>query len=243
MDSNDQLLRKRFEELYDRAQSYGCAVYSDFLTLDEQSVLKEIYRDAVLVGGYETAERRIARFGDSYGAEDPLNWIKIAPKSQKFADKLTHRDFLGTLIGLGLKRSVLGDIIIYENCGYLCCIDSVTDFIISTLDRVKHTTVECTLIDVPPTESVQLPDKVSVVVSSERLDALVAEVFDLSRSESRKYFDRELVFVNGRCASKPEREAEIGSIVSVRGLGRFIYEGPDRITPKGRMRVFIRRFR
>ncbi len=243
METNDIQLKKRFSELAARAESGGYAVYSDFLTLAEQDVLTEMHLGAELVGGYGTAERRLAVFGEAWGAEPPAVWLCIEPVAQKFADELTHRDFLGAVVGLGLHREVLGDIIICENRGYLYCLDTIAPFIAESLTQVKRTTVRVRQVDAPPEVSVALPEKTSFVVSSERLDGVVAAVFDLSRSESQKLFEHELVFVNSRSARKLTAEPKPGDIVSVRGRGRFVYEGIERETKKGRLRVAVRLFR
>ena len=130
MENDIRQLKKRFEELEDRAETRGYAVYSDFLTLAEQDVLLSAVPCAELIGGYIAAERKIACFGESYGAEPPCVWIKIAPRQQKFADKLTHRDFLGSLLGLGIKRELLGDIILEEDdCGGYRVIDEYREVI------------------------------------------------------------------------------------------------------------------
>ncbi len=242
MELNDTQLKKRFSELASRAESWGCAVYSDFLTLAEQDVLTEMHLPVELVGGCERAERRIAVFGESRGAPPPTVWLCIEPIAQKFADTLTHRDFLGSTVGLGLHREVLGDIIICENCGYLYCLDSIAPFIEENLTQVKHTAVRVKQVDAPPDAGLALPDRTSFVVSSERLDGVVAAVFDLSRAESQRLFEHEQVFVNSRSAKKLTAEPKAGDIVSVRGHGRFIYEGIERETKKGRLRVAVRRF-
>ena len=240
MENDIRQLKKRFEELYDRAETRGYAVYSDFLTLAEQDVLLSSVPCAELIGGYIAAERKIACFGEAYGAEPPCVWIKIAPRQQKFADKLTHRDFLGSLLGLGIKRELLGDIIIYENEGYLYCLESISGFITDSLTQVKRTTVECTTVDAPPETSTGIPDESVMTVASCRLDALVSEVFNLSRSQSSELFAAELVFVNARVAKKPAAEPNEGDIISVRGKGRFIYTGAMGETKKGRLRVGVR---
>ena len=85
-------------------------------------------------GGYEDAERVIVRFGseDELGYEEayPITLLRIAPLQSKFADDLTHRDFLGSLMNLGIERDVLGDLLINEKCAYLFCKESVADYII-----------------------------------------------------------------------------------------------------------------
>ena len=242
MEINDVQLKKRFCELSARADEGSYAVYSDFLTLAEQDVLSQTSLRFELVGGYGNAERRLAVFGETWGAPPPAVWLCIEPLSQRFADALTHRDFLGSVVGLGLHREVLGDIIVHENRGFLYCLDTVAPFICENLTQVKRTAVRVTSVDSPPDVSTSLPEKSFFVVSSERLDAVVAAVFDLSRAESQRFFDRELVFINSRLARKPEASPRVGDVVSVRSCGRFIYEGIERETKKGRLRVAVRVF-
>jgi len=240
MENDIRQLKKRFVELYDRAETRGYAVYSDFLTLSEQDILLSTVTTVELIGGYAAAERKIACFGESYGAEPPCVWLKIEPRQQKFADKLTHRDFLGSLLGLGIKRELLGDIIVYENCGYLYCLESISGFITDSLTSVKRTSVECKTVDAPPENSTGLPEESVMTVASARLDALISEVFNLSRSQSAELFAAELVFVNSRTARKPAAEPNEGDMISVRGKGRFIYVGSLGETKKGRLRVSVR---
>ena len=244
----EKLLSKRFAELSARACSRGVYEYSDFLSLASQDILfkTRLSGEVRLVGGYDTAERRIACFLPDecyYEEEPPVAYIQIEPISQKFADSLTHRDFLGALIGLGIKRDVLGDIIIHENCGYLICKEEISDYIEDTLAKVKHTDVKCRKIYELPKVSVELPDLSYAVISSERMDSIVAAAFNLSRSDSQELFERERVFVSGRLTQSLTVSPKAGDIISVRGFGRFIYEGVERETKKGRLRVKIRVFK
>ena len=102
-----------------------------------------------LAGGYDAAERKLACFGDEelcgYVEDPPICCIRIEPVNAKFSDALTHRDFLGSVMGLGLKREVLGDIVLEDNCGYLFCHDTVAPYIIEQLNQVRHTTVRCSV--------------------------------------------------------------------------------------------------
>ena len=113
-------IQKRFEELSSRAANRYYTTFSDFLNMEEQSELLALRLNSPfrLYGGYDGAERCIAAFGDECNeCQFPISFIKIEPSSKKFADKLTHRDFLGSLMGLGIKRETLGDIIIKDNTG------------------------------------------------------------------------------------------------------------------------------
>ena len=245
---DEKLLAKRLSELSERAYSRGTHEYSDFLSLSGQDVLlkTKLSCEAELIGGYDTAERKIACFfpKDCYYEETPpISYISITPLSQKFADKLTHRDFLGSLTGLGIRREVLGDIIISENIGYLVCKEEIAEYIEQTLIKVKHTDVKCKIVDSLPKVSVELPEPSFAVVSSERIDSIVAAVFCISRSDSQDLFAHDKVFISGRLAQSLTASPKAGDIISVRGFGRFVYEGIERETKKGRLRVKIRIFK
>ncbi len=240
------LLKKRFSELASRSFDRGNYTNSEFLTQAEQSELLKMHFPVKvsLFGGYHNAERCIAVFGDEndigYECLFPVKYIKIEPLQMKFADKLTHRDFLGSLMGLGLRREKLGDIVINENVAYFVCLDTVSDFIISQLDKVKHTSVKCSESDFIPADILPELKYEELIVSSERLDVLISAVYNLSRSDSLKRIDGETVFCNSVLAVSPSFIPEAGMLISVRGLGRFIYDGVLRQTKKGRNVIAVR---
>ena len=111
MDNELELTKKRLAELSRRAYDRGICTFSEFLTPGEQTELGRMHlaEPCVLDGGYSEAERRAAVFG---GERAPICCLEIAPAAPKFAEELTHRDYLGSLMGLGLRRSVLGDIVL-----------------------------------------------------------------------------------------------------------------------------------
>ncbi len=245
MTDEEKRLVGRFEELSARSFNKGIWVYSDFLTTAQQALLESMKTGAVtFIGGYAGAERRIACFGseDACGYEPCPDcvWLAIEPVSKKFADELTHRDFFGSVMALGLRREVLGDIIVYDNCAYLYCMESVSAYLSENLTQVKHTTVACREVAQPPVESVALPEAEEFVVASERLDAVIASVYNLSRSVCKDVVEQCKVSVNSILVCNPSRTLEQGDTVSVRGKGRFIYEGICRETRKGKLRALIR---
>lgn len=252
MPTENELLQKRFRELADKAEREYHYLYTGFLNLAEQSLFQ---RTAAVSfsrtpwrfwGGYGGAERQMAALGgpELFGGEPefPLACLEIAPLQEKFADRLSHRDFLGALINLGIDRAALGDIVIAENKGYLYCQETMAGYIQTNLERVKHTSVRCRLAEKPPEEASPRLKELSLVIPSERLDALVAAVFKLSRSRSAELFDQEKIFVNGKAASSASALPKAGDLVSARGLGRFYYDGPTRETKKGRKGVAVRLF-
>lgn len=238
-------IQKRFEDLANRSFERGYTVYSDFLGLPETSELFSM-RFSVpcnLWGGYSGAERVVACFGDRdfYENNDdyPINCIMIEPVNQKFADTLSHRDFLGSLMGLGIRREMLGDIIINENCGYLFAIDTICDYIIDNLKNVKHTTVKCSRVDEIPKNALPQPEICEYIVSSERIDAIVASVCKMSRSQVLPLFHKDKVFVNGAVKENPSYNVKTGDLISVRGFGRIKYNGILRQTKKERFVISV----
>lgn len=240
--------QKRFNELSQRANNGGYTVFSDFLGLSEISELSTLRFSvsANLWGGYENAERCVVCFGDREYLTDntdyPIKCILIKPVNQKFADNLSHRDFLGSLMGLGIRREVLGDIIINENCGYVFCLETIADYIIENLTQVKHTTVKCELTDSIPTDALPQPENREIIVSSERLDVIVSAIYNMSRSQVIPIFHTEKVFVNGAVKTSPSVTLNIDDKVSVRGFGRFIYKGVLRRTKKDRLVINVEVF-
>ncbi len=247
MEDEIRQLQKRFLELAARADGRGRYAYTQFLTLAEQDVLRRMERQLaapfVLEGGYESAERRLACFGREedlgYPASPPILCVNIAPTGKKFAGELGHRDFLGSLMGLGIERRLLGDIQITEGEGYLFCLEEIAPYICDNLLQVARTTVHCEICEPPEKLSVP-PEPTDVVVASQRLDALIAAVWRLSRSEAQQLLEKGMVFIDGRLVESPSHNLKEGDLVSVRHKGRFRYEGTLRETKKGRLRVSVR---
>ena len=235
-----EFTEKRFEELARRADDRCYTTYTEFLNMEEQSELLSLRLNVPfrLYGGYDGAERCIAAFGyDCESALFPISYIKIEPSAKKFADKLTHRDFLGSLMGLGLKREVLGDIIIADNTGFLMCLDSVTEYIAGNLDKVRHTSVKCTVVNELPGDVQNEPAEQQKIVASLRIDVLAAAVYDLSRSAVKELFTQRKVFVNSRLCENFSLVPKEGDIISVRGKGRLKLGETLGSTKKGRLIV------
>ena len=160
--TEEELTKKRLSEHAARAYNNNYYTYTPFLGLAEQTILKQAMRiddnikstKVTLCGGAEGVERVVAAFGDEeafgYPPEFPIKCLKIEPLQQKFADRLSHRDFLGSLMNLGIERETIGDIIIYENTGYIFCLETMADFITENLTRIRHTTVACRVTDEVP---------------------------------------------------------------------------------------------
>ncbi len=246
MDGNKETrqFQKRLQELADKSYHQGIYTYTGFLSMPEQDMLHRMERElsyagVALSGGNGQAERQMARFGNpealGYDEDFPVTLLKIEPVMQKFADGLDHRDFLGALMNLGIERSTLGDIFIKDNCGYLFCLNAISDFIIEELHRIKHTNVKCSRA-----AFTEIPEKQEMVrqvltVASERADVVLSALYHLSRTQSLELFRGEKVYINGRLCENSSCYLKKTDVVTVRGKGKFIYDGIDRETRKGKL--------
>ena len=249
MKQEDMIIKRHLADLSARADKGGYYVFSEFLSPAEQALLADCRREGLvgryaLYGGFDYAERKMAVFGDSeefgYLPTYPAVWVVIAPVAKKFAEDLTHRDFLGALMGLGISRSLLGDILLVDGAAYLFVSESILPYLSEHLIEVRRTTVALSEVEAPPTTAVTLPDEASFVVGGERLDAFVAAIYKLSRSESVALIEKGLVAIDGKVVEKASFSPREGAMISVRGYGRFLYGGVCGDTRKGRLRILAR---
>lgn len=237
------MIEKRLRELYNRAFERGYMTYSEFLNLEEQSVLENSHLPCIKFGGYPTAERVIAAFGENADVSDfPIALLQIAPTAEKFSDDLTHRDFLGGIMNLGIKREFIGDIIVNGNTAYLFCLEQITDYIMQNLTRVKHTTVKTKQLDELPQGAAGEPERIELVVPSLRLDAVISAVYKLSRKDSCNLINSDRVFINNRQIKNTSCHIRQEDIVSVRGKGRFKFISQLRTTKKDRLVILLNRY-
>lgn len=250
-EKEQELLCKRLAELSKNAYYRGFCTYSDFLNLDELNLFfnncKEIVRSQYrLWGGYEDAERRVICFYEDDSSTNmywPITCLKITPANARFSDKLTHRDYLGAILNLGIERCKIGDILVMKNAGYVFCRQEISDFIVENLIRIKHTT-----ISVSAAEYMKLRDfkpaleEISGTVSSVRLDSILSVAFHTSRSSLTGLIAGGKVFVNSRLIQSNSYVPKEGDVISVRGMGKFIFKETSGQTKKNRYKVILSKY-
>ena len=246
-----ELIKKRFAELADRSYTKGQFTFTQFLSMADLSLFYEEkrsldYAGPFVFGGYDGAERAIVRFGDpdklGYEENFPIDTLAIVPLADKFADDLTHRDFLGALMSLGIERSLLGDILVTGKKAYIFCLSRISDFIIENLISVKHTSVSVRRAEAEDIKEIpkSFEKEKLVQVASERIDAVIAKVYNLSRSAAIEYFAQKKVFVNGRLTENTSLSLKQDDIVTVRGFGRFKLAEIAGTSRKGKLNLLIR---
>ena len=246
MEKNEFFL-KRIRELAYLSYQRDIVTFSDFLNLNEQNMvssLKQQFPQVVMetFGGYDNAERQMVAFHPdalAFTWEYPIDCLKIEPKAIKFSENLSHRDYMGALLNLGVDRSVIGDIIVQEKAAWFFCQSKMTEFFLENLCRVRHTNILITKVNDPEEFPHPNLESINGTCASVRLDSLIALAFKASRSSMVSYIESGQVFVNGKLITSNGYEPKEGDIVSVRGKGRFIFDGVSHQTKKGRCGVRI----
>lgn len=236
------------KDLADRSYRTNTYTFTDFLSLADLSDFLNASLDFrfipyTIYGGNEACERKMIRFGseDLFGYEEqfPITVLEIKPVMSKFSDELNHRDFLGSLMNLGIERDTLGDIFVKDNSAILFCKDSMADYIIENLYKIKHTQVSVSKVSNDREVSLCEKKEMSVSVASERIDSVVARVYNLSRSESAELFVSGKIYLNGRLMENESRKLSPGDVVSVRGHGKFSFVEFGGLSKKGKQYVKV----
>jgi len=240
---NDNL--PKIEELCRRAFNRSDTLYSRFLNLSEQKDAVIAARKAnvyyKLWGGAEDAERQVfgvCSFDEPDLTDFPITCLLASPKSIRFSNSFTHRDVLGSLMSLGIKREETGDIIVREEGAYIFCLSQMADFISGALDQISGTQVTCAPVD-PPAGPLRKVTPVRLQVMTPRIDAVVAHLFKLSRSDSQELFRQGKIMVDDAPCPRPDTFLKEGQIISVRGYGRARYDGIEGMSKKGKTNLIV----
>lgn len=247
--SEDKMLLQQFFDKYEVSQERCYLTHTRFLDLRERTLCVKAAREAgiasqtVFWGGYADAERVMALFLPDYmTAEDaiqPENSPLALLRAEKSpADTLSHRDYLGALMGLGIERAVLGDILLHPDGADLFVTEDMAEFILMNFLRAGRKRVvlsQVPLTDFRPPEVNEETGEGSV--ASLRLDSVAALIFRLSRAQMQERIDKGTVFLNQMQCLKPDADVAPGDRITVRGLGRARILELGGVSRKGRQFV------
>lgn len=223
LDSRHSIMFAHIFDMAIQSERYSAPVYGDFLS--ENSIAELLRRtqylplQPVLFGGFPDAERKMVAFIPEYEqASFPISALKLT--SPRLGG-LTHRDFLGSILGLGIKREKCGDIIITDECAYALLADDIASFALNSLTKVGREGVKTQLVACC---EVKVPEKsfkpVTGTVPSLRLDAIVSLFCGKGRARSAELISAGMVFVNGICAQKCDMRLDDNDVISLRGKGK-----------------------
>ena len=244
------MLQKRLIELSNLSYKRDIVTFSDFLNLNELNILHTTPKDLFpsryeTYGGYEPAERQMVAFLPDalyYDYQYPISVLRISPANRKFAEELSHRDFLGGILHLGIERSCLGDLLVEDSVCHVFVTDTMADFICEQLTRIRHTVVKTEKIDGESFSFTPRLETVKGTVASVRLDTVLSVAFPLSRSRMTGLVEGGKVFVNGKLITSNGYRLKEGDIISVRGMGKLVYQGVLSETKKGRQYIQVGKY-
>lgn len=250
MNKEEVMLQKRLIELSNLSYKRDIVTFSDFLNLNELNILHTTPKDLFpsryeTYGGYEPAERQMVAFLPDalyYDYQYPISVLRISPANRKFAEELSHRDFLGGILHLGIERSCLGDLLVEDSVCHVFVTDTMVDFICEQLTRIRHTVVKTEKIDGESFSFTPRLETVKGTVASVRLDTVLSVAFPLSRSRMTGLVEGGKVFVNGKLITSNGYRLKEGDIISVRGMGKLVYQGVLSETKKGRQYIQVGKY-
>lgn len=249
----DKIFLAQIEDKLQQCQNNYMAVYTGFMDLRQKSMaqeavepLRNAYRDVNIAsyGGYENAERSVMLFLPDYADiadVNPLCGIRIINESQ--GKTLSHGDYLGSLTGLGIKREMIGDILVRDTGADVVVMKEIRDFVLMNYGKAGRNYVSAAAIEV---EALLIPElKTKIIndtIASLRLDNVIASGFSLSRSKAAEAIKRGIVFVNSRQIEKIDSTVNQGDKLVLRGKGKAVLKEVGGRSRKDRIIVVIEKY-
>ena len=253
MTENERLISLVSDKIRKTENAY-MLTHTNFLSLSERSLAtaccKENGAQFTFWGGYPEAERTVLFLlpdymtaDEHFPAEEDNPICLLHCKISAQAKKLTHRDYLGSLLSLGIERSVIGDILVRDDGADIIILQSIGDYLLANYDKAGHTPIKC---ETKPITSLVPPEQKTVTVresvASVRLDNMVSAVCGFSRSVACEQISSGLVFVNDTEVSKPDAKLSVGDKLVVRGQGKAYFKELGGTTRKGRISVIFEKY-
>ncbi len=219
---------KKVYSLCEKTEKIHTKAFSNFLDLRQKELFISQFNKfsglkLEFYSGIEgDSERVIACVCDEYDEINPWDFPLCILKSKIDGDdKLIHRDFLGAIMNLMIKREYIGDIIVENDVCYIVCHNNMAPVIIGELKKVRRSFVDFEYYDSPVTYIRQISQSKSITVASMRLDAVVSGVLNCSRNEGSGYIKQGLVSVNHLAVKRSDFEIVDNDILSIRGKGKY----------------------
>ena len=240
VNKEDNMFLSGIYDNYLRAVKTSLPVFTGFMSERKQAMLTDAFSGAKDItleffGGYEGAERKMAVFHSG----DELFWpFTILLAEAKGKNKLTHRDYLGAIMSLGIKRDVVGDILIKDKT-YVFVKEEMAEYITANLEKAGKSPLTLEIADAGPENVENDGEEYFETVASLRLDAVAASGFNLARDKAKKLIESGRVTVNGRETVSVDYKVSEGDTVSARGFGRFKISEVKGLSKKGRIILSI----
>lgn len=250
-DGEERLVLSRVLDRMEAAQRRQSPECTAFLSPRERLASEALLRAAgcprcLALGGYPEAERQVLLFLPDWMEEEqaaPEEYVSLLRASWFREDKLTHRDFLGALMGMGVRRDTVGDILVGEGSCDLLVLPTVAGFLkdsMTSAGRVRLHWEELPLsrLHLPKQERKVLHDTVAAL----RLDSVLAVGFSISRSKAAQLIASGRSAVNWQETAKADLALKEGDVISCRGLGKCKLVQVGNLSRKGRINITVERY-
>ncbi len=235
------------------AEHRSVPAWTPFLSPEEQASAGALLRAAgpdrhLFYGGYDQAERRVCVFLPDWLEEEDFLADPEGPVTAvqaKFSPDagLTHREILGSLMGLSLTREKLGDILVHDDSCQVLVLRETAQILVSQWESAGHWRL--TPGEIPLSELTVTPPAVKVIrdtVAALRLDAVCASAFSVSRSRAAELIASGRVAVNHSECVKPDRPVAQGDVLTCRGMGKCALREVNGRSKKGRIQIVLERY-
>ncbi len=245
----DRLLVSKVLDKAEISQRDKEFTYSDFLDPHKKSVVEKALSVAkglnyVLSGGYSGAEREVVIFRPDFIYDENIEYpFKILNVRANSKERLTHRDYLGAVMSLGIRREKIGDIILSDEYCQIVVIEDIAEYIMYNLTKVCNTKVRVSLEDGVRIEDVDSKLKtINTTVASLRIDCVASAGFGISRSKIAELIKAEKVSLNWEIVKSLTKQLNEGDMISIRGKGRLLLDCITGATRKERIRIVLKKF-
>ncbi len=220
---------------------------SCFLSPREQEMAQYLFgqqEGLQFFGGYDEAERRLLTYQPDYMDPEDRDWTMVCLRCEFYQqDTLSHRDFLGALMGIGIRRETVGDICVDKGSCDFFVTPEIAPYVLQNLESAGRTKLKISAIalsdaKIPQPETVEIRD----TVASLRLDSVLSSGFRIARGVACQAVETGKVAINGLPCEKPDKLLQQGDKISLRGQGKIQLKCVNGQTKKGRISVVIDRY-
>jgi len=252
-DKKDHFFANRIYELAERAYTDEYPVFTDFMTTKEYMIVTQCQKNmrgvtTLFWGGHEDCSHVMAGFFpvdwfDKSTEEFPIVCIRVVPQDSRYAQTLSHRDYLGAILNLGIDRAVIGDIRICDHTAFIFCKSDFASFVIDNFTSVKHTLVCCEILtsleQIPPQQYKEQYHS----VASLRLDNIVSAITGLARGKAADLIRQGMVIAGHEERSSLSFNCKNDMIITIRKYGKYrLRVLEDSVTRKGKQKIIIYKF-
>ena len=254
-----EILLSHTNDLKIKAEENSMITSTHFLTVDQVNdviALEKInnkYVSTFYYGGYEEAQRVLCVFVPAFfdikdifsffkdnKQDNPLCLLKL--EKDPFSE-LSHRDYLGAVMGLGIEREMVGDIIPTNEGAFMFCIRKMAKYLCENLKKAGRGKIECSICDISELNDVdENSEEIFSSVASLRADNILSSAFNLSRSSASSYIKQGSVYINNKQCLKADFSVKQGDKIVLRGKGKVVLQQIKGETKKGRKHVIIKRY-